>query len=177
MYIEKKSINSNRLLLEPFKSIYLTDNYVSWLNDEVVVKYSEQRHKIHTKSSCDSYVKLFSKSDDILFAIVIKESKIHIGNLSITIDVNNKRADISILIGQKEYWNYGYGLEAFQTIIDWLFSTGKIRKISAGTMEINIPMLKIMKKSGLTIESTIPRYFLINGKEVGLCIGGIYNSY
>ena len=77
MYIKKTSIFSNRLLLEPFKSIYLTDNYVSWLNDKLVVKYSEQRHKIHSKRSCGIYVESFIKSDNMLFAIVIQESKIH----------------------------------------------------------------------------------------------------
>ena len=117
----------------------------------MVVKYSEQRHKFHTKSTCSLYFKSFNKSDNILLAIVIKESKLHIGNLSITIDSNNKRADIALLIGQKEYWGYGYGLEAFKSTVNWLFSTEKIRMITAGTMEKNLPMLKIMKETGLTI--------------------------
>ena len=42
------AIFSERLTLEPFSEKFLTDQYVSWLNNKIVNAYSEQRHNYHT---------------------------------------------------------------------------------------------------------------------------------
>ena len=49
-----------------------------------------------------------------------------------------------------------------------LFSENNIRKITAGAMVVNAPMIKIMKKANMQYEYTKQAQFLLNGKPVDL---------
>ena len=62
-------------------------------------------------------------------------------------------ADLGILIGDNSAHGLGYGLEAWSAVIGWLFDIKSIRKITAGCMEVNQPMLSIIKKSGMKEEA------------------------
>src|SRR5262245_44345540 len=44
-----------RVRLVPFGPQHMTATYVGWLNDPVVVRYSEQRHRAHTLDTCRAY--------------------------------------------------------------------------------------------------------------------------
>ena len=49
-----------------------------------------------------------------------------------------------------------------------LFSENNVRKITAGAMVVNAPMIKIMKKTNMRYEYTKQAQFLLNGKPVDL---------
>jgi hypothetical protein len=55
-------IKTERLLLEPFSEKYLSERYVSWLNDHEIVRYSEQRHRTHTIESCREFMNSFENT-------------------------------------------------------------------------------------------------------------------
>ena len=55
-FVESEIIKTERLILEPFSEKYLTQEYVDWLNNPTVVRYSEQRHRKHTIASCIKYM-------------------------------------------------------------------------------------------------------------------------
>ena len=44
---ESTVIGTTRLQIIPFREEYLTERYVSWLNDPEVVRFSDQRHRQH----------------------------------------------------------------------------------------------------------------------------------
>ena len=81
-----------------------------------------------------------------------------------TIDPFNNVADVSIMIGDKSYWNVGYGKEAWCALINALVNQHKIRKIEAGTMAVNRPMIGLMKASGMREEGVRRSRFLLDGK-------------
>jgi len=158
-----------------FTDEYLTENYVGWLNDPEVVKYSEQRHKKHTMSSCSQYYKSFISSSHLFIAILVKDNSFkHIGNITVSIDSENLVADIAIMIGEKSSWGQGFGKEAFIGVMDYLFHKTKIRKITAGTMAINIPMLGIMKSAGMIIEGRKKEQFLVDGEKVDMVMAAAW---
>jgi ribosomal-protein-alanine N-acetyltransferase len=164
----------NRLVLKKFTTRYLTDDYVHWLNDPEIVKYSEQRHKTHTLSSCRDYYESFEKKTDLFLAIIVTGSGKHIGNITVTIDVHNKVADIAIMIGEKSTWGKGYGKEAFMGIMNYLFQNSIARKITAGTMSINQPMLAIMDSSGMIADGVKKGQFIIDGKEIDMVMRALW---
>jgi RimJ/RimL family protein N-acetyltransferase len=58
-------------------------------------------------------------------------------------------------------------------MIEILFQEKNIRKITAGTMSENIPMIKIFEKSGMKYEYTKKDQFIHNSNSVdliGYCI-------
>ena len=162
-------IEGKRLSLVPFTEEYLTIRYVSWLNNPDVVRYSEQRHRHHTLESCQAYFSSFAEGENEFIAILEKSLDYkHIGNLSTAVDLPNSVADISIMIGEPDAWGNGYGLEAWSLMMEHLFTDLKIRKVTAGTMSVNKPMLAIMKASGMQFDGRRVNQFLIDDQETDL---------
>lgn len=173
----------SKVTLRAFEEQDITPEYIQWLNDIRVTRYSEQRHKIHTFESCKSYFNDMQNNKHYFWAIMANDSNVadsassmgmydssqkHIGNLTAYIDRNNKTADLAIMIGDLNVQNKGFGKEAWILASDYLLNNQNIRKITAGTMAKNIAMLKVMQASGMTQEGCREKQFLLEGEEVDL---------
>ena len=161
-------IETERLILKPFCEKYLTEEYISWLNDGELMKYSEQRQYKHTFKSCKEYYLSFQDSENLFFAILQKESENHIGSINVYIDKYNLLADIGVLIGDKSASGCGYGTEAWTGMMGYLFQQKNVRKITAGTMEHNRAMIKVFEKCKMKYEARRVRHYLSEGKEVDM---------
>ena len=163
----------NKIKLVKFTIQHITPQYIGWLNDQKLVKYSEQRHSKHTYETCLEYYQSFLGSPDLFYAVINVKTNEHVGNIKATIDTNNSVADIAILIAKG---NHGYGFAAWSKMIEILFNEKKVRKITAGTMAINHPMIKIFKKSNMKEEYRKKRQFMIANQEIDLLGFCIFNS-
>lgn len=171
------TIDLGDVSVTPFEQRHLTERYVSWLNDPEVVRYSEQRHRRHTLEFCARYFEALSASPDHFLAIEAHDRALgHIGNAGISVDPANRVADVSILIGEKRAWNLGFGSRVWRAIVHELLLNQGMRKVTAGTMSVNQPMLRLMAKSGMRVEATRTRHFLWNGKEVDLIQGALFRE-
>ena len=157
---------TERLSILPFDHTHLTERYVGWLNDPAVIEFSEQRHCKHTLESCEAYFRSMERSDNLFLAICDKPSGTHIGNVSVSIDVHNATADVSIMIGDRSFWGQGLGVEAFMAMVDRLLDSGEFRKVTAGTMAVNISMLKAMERAGMQEECRRANHYLLKGEAV-----------
>lgn len=156
----KKSvfIHTGRLTLIPYTSDLVTVDQVSWLNDQEVMKYSENRHQKHTVKSQKAYLDSFP-SDSFIWLIKDTIGDIYIGTISAHTDPYNGVADMGILIGEKPYQGQGYGLEAWRRVMMFLVD-GNIRKIECGCRADNGAMKRIASKSNMQYEGTRPWHFL-----------------
>lgn len=168
-------IRTRRLRIDPFSKKYLTEGYVSWLNDPEVVHFSEQRHRVHTLKSCREYWDSYNATPNLFWAIVTRvEPFLHIGNITATVDLHNQLADVGILIGEKKIWGQGYGLEAWIGVCEYLVSAG-LRKITAGTLASNKAMLKVMQRSAMVEDGRrIRQVILGDGSEVDMIYNAIF---
>ena len=175
MYSEMQNqdlcFETTRLRIVPFSEAYLTPQYVGWLNDPHVVRFSEQRHRPHTMETCHAYWRSFARTPNHLWAIVARQSepgnKIgHIGNISVAVDPVNSVADIGIMLGEKGMWNQGYGLEAWSAVCSHLLCGQSLRKITAGTLSVNTAMLGIMRRAGMIEDGRRVNQILFEGQEV-----------
>ncbi len=155
-----------RCRLVPFSEAHLSDRYVAWLNDPATVRFSEQRHRSHDRRSCEAYFRDVAASGDLFIAIEAPELG-HVGNITVSIDGLNRSADVSIMVGEAAARGRGIATAAWCAIVDWLLGEGGMRRVTAGTMERNRPMIELLKKSGMTIETIRPRAFLCEGEEIG----------
>lgn len=146
---------------------------VRWLLDPEVVRYSEQRHQNHTFTVQHRYVQSFT-GDSHLWAIFLIKTNEHIGNLSARHDAPNNVCDVGIMIGNTGYWGLGYGAEAWRAACSWLLDKdgGKVRKLEAGCMHINEPMLKIIRGSGFKQEGERAHRFIHGGVPVNALLFG-----
>ena len=101
----------------------------------------------------------------IFFKISDKENLQSIGTITLYVNPNHGTADIGILIGNIDYWNGGYGFDAWNSLMRWAFCDLSIRKITAGTLGSNIGMQRIMEKSGMMLEGRKMRQEIVEGIE------------
>ena len=169
-------IHTENLILEPFSERFLTTTYISWLNDKDLMRFSEQRHKIHTLVSCRKYWLKQLSDGNLFLAISLKGNRLYIGTITARIDKNNSVADLGILIGERRGRGRGYGREAWYVLMDYLFKKEKIRKITAGAIEDNHRMIDIFEKSQMLLEAIRPHHYEINGAPVTVVYYSAYRA-
>jgi RimJ/RimL family protein N-acetyltransferase len=166
-----------RTRLEPFSERHLSARYVGWLNDPNVTRYSDQRLRRHSLESCRSYAQSFIDSPNYFWAIVTDENALgHVGNITAYVDETNKVADLGILVGEAQARGVGYATDAWTTACDFLFRQAKMRKITAGTMAVNEPMMRVMTRVGMTVEGGRRRQYLWEGQEVDFVGGALFHD-
>jgi len=152
--------------LSLFTQSDITQEYISWLNDFNVVKFSNQRFIKHDFDSCQNYLSTFENNDNLFILIRTKKDKKAIGTMTAYYNKQHRVVDFGILIGDISEWGNGYGQDAWNSLISWANEVNNIRKITAGTVSTNFGMLKIIKKSGMILEATKKRHEIVENKEV-----------
>ena len=132
------------LKLINFTRKFVTKEYISWLNDKSLTKYSRLRLKKNTKK--DAFKYLASMENNLYFAITYNNE--HVGNVAAYVDKYNLCADLSILLKKQ---GLGYGLNSLKLLIKKL-KQKKIRKITCSTMIINKPMIKLCLNLNMKLE-------------------------
>ncbi len=175
---ESRPIQTTRLLICPFGAEYLTDEYVGWLNDSVVVRYSEQRFHHHTLESCREYWHSFRGTDNYFWAIIERHPLMrHIGTMTAHVQSHHRVADIGILVGDRGSWGRGYGLESWNAVCRYLFDgPSNIRKITAGTLACNKAMISIMSRSGMVPDGRRVRQCLVEDTEVDIVYAALFRN-
>lgn len=84
------------------------------------------------------------------FAIETLDGK-HIGNCAyFKVDKFNKEAELGIMIGDRSYWDKGYGTDAITTLLNHIFSTTDLDRIYLKTLNWNARAQKCFEKCGFT---------------------------
>ena len=138
--------------------------YVSWLNDPVTMRFSNQRFLVHDRQSCLRYLESFKTSPNLFFSIRDKQTKLSIGTMTAYLAPQHGTADMGILVGERSVWGQGFGLDAWSTLLHWLIDVQKIRKVTAGTLACNDAMLRLMDKSGMCKEGEKKLHEIVNGQ-------------
>ncbi|MDH5401384.1 MAG: GNAT family N-acetyltransferase [Candidatus Heimdallarchaeota archaeon] len=97
------------------------------------------------------------------FTIIEKETNEYVGQISYTSYQPRISAEIGILIDEN-YWGKGYGYEAHEILLEFLFYRLGMRMIMWRTWEDNEGSWKLAQKSGYTITSRVRESIFINGK-------------
>ena len=173
----KKAIHleSKRLIYEPLSIEYLSEDYVSWLNDPEVNRYMETCGG-YTIDSLRKYLEKVTDSDMLFWAIHLKGGMAHIGNIKVDpVEWQHRRGEIGTLIGDKTKWGNGYATEAKKTIIDYCFSELDLIKITSGCHAKNTGTLRVNEKLGFVIEGTFRKHLFKNGERVDTVRMAIFN--
>lgn len=153
-----------RFDLVEFNEAYISDDYISWLNDKFHMRYSEQRHYSHSHQSCVDFFNKVQAEKALMLACIFREEGLHIGNIVVRFDTNNGIADLSILLSNKliSHGILHAGTELWCAIIPWLFNNFPIRKLTAGTMSSNIKMKSLCQRAGMKLEGKFKNHLLLD---------------
>jgi RimJ/RimL family protein N-acetyltransferase len=168
-----EQILSEQLVISPFCNDDITDDYLGWLNDKELMKYSRQRYQTHTKNSCEAYLASFNNSCNSFWDVRLRDSGLQIGTMTAFVDRISTVADIGILIGHHQMRGHGLGREAFGSLISYLFEYQNMRKVTAGTMELNEAMIRIADYWGMQLEGNLKEQEVFEGRGVTIKRYGI----
>ena len=173
---DKFPLYFNGMVLRLFAENNITDDYISWLNDPETVKYSNQRFVVHSKESSLEYYKSFENTSNLFISIDDEVSGDSIGTMTVYMYSMHGTAEVGILIGNKEYLNKGAGKNSWYCLISFLVATVGLRKIFAGTLSCNLPMIKIIEGSGMKEDGVFSLHEIVDGKYYDVINYAIYKD-
>jgi RimJ/RimL family protein N-acetyltransferase len=141
-----KKIIGKKCYLSPM-SMDDTEQYTVWLNDLEVTRTLSIFSMNITYNSELEIVEKISRGHN--YAIVdIKNNKL-IGNVGlISVDHLHRTAEIGIFIGDKSYWNKGYGEEAMRLLLQYSFTHLNLRNVMLRVFAYNERAIKCYEKIG-----------------------------
>ena len=131
--------------------------YVAWFGDPEV-----RRHlAIYLPFSLaqeerwfDGLLERLAQQSDVVFAVETLEG-VHIGNVGLhSIDWKNRCSELGIIIGEKAYWNQGYGTDAIRTLLGLAFREINLHRVFLRVDADNGRAIRCYEKAGFQREGT-----------------------
>ena len=165
--ITKKKFKGEKILLQCLNKKNISPNYPRWLIDKNINKYLEVRfqNKNELKKKYFSKINFYNKSKSIILFGIFYNNE-HIGNIKIDNNKLHRRAEIGLLIGNKNFWGKGFGTEAIRLASKFAFKYFKCEILFAGSYRSNISSINSFKKAGWKINCVFKKYWKLNkGRE------------
>ncbi len=154
------------VILRPLERTDLNERYLSWLNDPEVTRYTETGTFPSTAEDLDNYYRSVSGSkQDVMLAVVDKKSGRHIGNVKLgPIHWVHRRATFGILIGEKEFWGKGVGLEATRLMVEYGFQRLNLHRIDLGVFADHEAAVRCYEQAGFKVEGRMREDLFLDGE-------------
>jgi RimJ/RimL family protein N-acetyltransferase len=126
------------------------ERWTEWDNDmEVTIPMGEESYTPISVERAREQISNVIKKQDHFFSIIDLKTEKPIGRCMLfAMDLVDKRAMFGIAIGDKAYWNKGYGLEATRLILDYGFNLLNLHNIMLGVYSFNKRAISCYKKIG-----------------------------
>lgn len=134
--------------------------FVRWVNDPDVTEHLGRLMFMNTVKE-EAWFDAVCKGPEIELPLVIEIRQEQdqwkaIGNISFMgFDPINRSAEIGIMIGEKEFWDQGYGTEAMRLMCDHGFNTLNLNRIELRVFEGNDRGKNAYRKVGFVHEGTL----------------------
>ena len=161
----KNNITGRKTILRKLEKKDL-DKSLVWLKDPCVNKFLSQDFKNLTiEHEIQWFRRVQNSQKDIVFAIDTKGNHVHIGNCDLRkINCIEKSCELGIVIGEKKYWNKGYGLDAVNSLIDFAFNKLNLNCIELNVYKYNHRAIKLYKKCGFKGKKVLKKNHFYDGK-------------
>lgn len=144
-------LETERLILKPLNRHFISQDYVNWMNDEKVNRHLESGGD-YTLEKLTAYLKEVEDNPKYFWAINLKETDKHLGNIKIDpIDLNHLWGEYGIMIGDRNLWGKGIAKEASKTVIDFCFNILHLVQINLGVKKNNLKAISLYEKLGFKI--------------------------
>ena len=172
----KKKINNN-IILKKLNSQDISTEYLKWMNDKEVTKFTEQRFKKHSLKDIKKFVKEKNKSkNEFLYGIFLKKKTVlkHVGNIKLgPINKIHKSAEVSYIIGNKNFWKKGIATKSVKQIVKIAKKKFKLKKLIAGCYENNYGSIKVLKNNNFNQEAKFISQILFRSKRINMIVYGL----
>ncbi|UCD18023.1 MAG: GNAT family N-acetyltransferase [Candidatus Zixiibacteriota bacterium] len=172
-----KKLVGNKCYLSPICE-ESAQNWTKWDNDlEVAVPLGDEAYNNYPLQKIKEIIGNCIEKQDHIFDIIMTDNDEHIGRC-LLFEVNhiNRRATLGIVIGEKQYWNNGYGHEATNLLLDYGFNLLNLQNIMLGVLSFNQRAISCYRKVGFKEIGRRRKARLINGRWYDLVYMDMLNE-
>ena len=138
---------------------------IKWRNDPEILRWLFSYLPLRKVKQREWYEKYLNDCTQQTFIIELKEEETPIGTVGLTdIDYKNQRADLTIIIGEKDYWGRELGEEALNLLVKFAFNEMNLRKIKALVFSDNDKAIKLYEECGFKEEGILKEEIFEEGK-------------
>ena len=152
------------VILRPFEKEHL-EAYRKWVNDPDIGSLIDRALPVSREEHERWYAALLENRNAVVFAIETGSESRYIGNILLW-DINwqHRKAELRILIGDKNYQGKGLGVEAIKMLVAFVFGNLNLNKVYAYVLSSNERAKKAFERSGFSTEGTLKRDRFVGGK-------------
>lgn len=165
-----------KLRLKKLRISHVNLEYLGWMNDYDVTKFTEQKFKKHSLLGIKNFVKEKQISkNEFLYGIFVQEKShlTHVGNIKLgPINKIHSTAEISYIIGNKKFWRKGLGTLSVKKMIILAKKKFKLKKLIAGCYQNNFGSIKVLKKNFFKKEAELKSQVIFESKRINKLIFG-----
>jgi RimJ/RimL family protein N-acetyltransferase len=135
----------------------LQTHYFQWLNDQDVTRFMWHGSFPNSESRMEAFFdRVTNSNNDVVLAIVTHDDDVHIGNIGLAnIDWMYRKAELGILIGEREHQERGYASEALDLVLRHAFYRLNLNKVYLRTEEGNESALHAFERAGFKREGLL----------------------
>ena len=136
--------------------------FIQWANDPEVLQGTGIYLPLSMADEEDWFATMRKKPlDEHNLAIEVSETASEGGDVGwkligscsfFNLDLRNRSTEFGIMIGEKSYWNKGYGTEAVRLLCQHGFDTLNLNRIYLRVFETNPGAVRVYEKAGFTHE-------------------------
>lgn len=153
------------------------EKFVVWLNDQEVRENLLIYHPWATWQEENWFQGLKDREPaelPLVIDVLTEDGWLLIGNSSFhKVDWRSRSAEVGIFIGDKKYWNKGYGSEAMQLILQFGFNRLNLNRIYLQVFETNPRAIRAYEKCGFVLEGRLRQDMFLDGRYIDVFIMSI----
>ena len=157
--------------------------FVEWLNDPEVQEGILLHYPLSQADEENWFDRMLTRpADERVMAIECKEQEPDrsgeawrfIGSCAFDhIDWHVRMAEFGIIIGEKKYWNRGYGTDAVRLLVKHGFETLNLNRIFLHVFDTNPRAIRAYEKAGFTLEVRERQAEFKHGKYIDVLLMSI----
>ncbi|KHO62627.1 GCN5 family acetyltransferase [Thermoanaerobacter sp. YS13] len=168
-------LKSNRIELVPFESKYF-EKFVEFRNsdDSRNLTMPGIPYPVTVETVAERWKTKKDPKENGEFAIILRSTGEYIGNVSYNnVDWKNRNCEIAIMIGEEKHRNKGYGTEALNLLLDFIFNELNLHRVELRVYDFNERAIKSYEKCGFKKEGLLREVVYKHGKYINEYVMGI----
>jgi RimJ/RimL family protein N-acetyltransferase len=154
------------------------DRYLAWINDGEVVRYlaTAAPHPV-SRAQEEEWIRTavtHTRPPEITYAIETIDGDRHIGSVSLhRVGGPARHSELGIMVGDKTYWNRGYGTDAILTMLRYAFEDLNLNRVWLQVHDDNARAIACYRKCGFMEEGRLRQDRFRNGEYADTIVMGV----